>query len=114
WQQWHERTAGSAIQAEAAVALAHALTTRTASILLDQYHGAFESALASVREALDRGDLRGAETLVNGLPRSAGGGQHPTPPWRGGRMAARAAWSTPWQGSSAPSFPRRPERRATW
>jgi tRNA modification GTPase len=82
WQEWQRRTAGSAIQAEAAIALAHALTTRTASILLDQYQGAFESTLASVRTAIERGALQEAESLLAGLLRYAGVGQHLTQPWK--------------------------------
>jgi tRNA modification GTPase len=82
WQEWLQRTADSSIRAEAAVALAHALTTRTAGILLDQYQGAFESVLESVRGAIEGEDLQGAETMLTGLLRYAGVGRHLTHPFR--------------------------------
>src|SRR5262249_53476775 len=61
WEDWERRTAESALRAEAAIALAHALTPRTASILLDQYAGALERALAEVQAAREREDTAEAE-----------------------------------------------------
>ena len=64
WEDWERRTEESSFRAEAAIALAWALTPRTASILLDQYQGALERALADVRAALEREDAREAEKLL--------------------------------------------------
>ena len=72
----------SPLCAEAAVALARAPTTRTAAILLDQYHGALERALEAVRAALDAGDGPRAERLLDEIRRYADLGRHLTRPWR--------------------------------
>ncbi|MBI1918917.1 MAG: 50S ribosome-binding GTPase [Planctomycetes bacterium] len=82
WEDWERRTEASALRAEAAIALARALTPRTASILLDQYQGAMERALADVRAVLERGDAREAEKLLESLTRYAALGRHLTTPWR--------------------------------
>jgi tRNA modification GTPase len=82
WEDWERRTEEPPLRAEAAIALARALTPRTASILLDQYQGALERALAEVRTALERGDAREAEKLLESLSRHAALGQHLTMPWR--------------------------------
>jgi tRNA modification GTPase len=82
WEDWERRTAKSALQAEAAVALGRALTPRTASVLLDQYQGALERALAVVRTALERGDAAEAGKLLMSLTRRAPLGLHLTTPWR--------------------------------
>jgi tRNA modification GTPase len=82
WRDWQRRTSASDLQAEAAIALAQALTARTASILLDQYHGAFESALDAIRRAVNDGDLQRAENLLGDLLHYAGVGLHLTKPWR--------------------------------
>ena len=67
---------------ELAVALAHAPTARTASILLDQYHGALERALEAVRAARAAGDAAQARRLLDELLRYADLGKHLTRPWR--------------------------------
>lgn len=59
--------------------LPHAPTLRTASILLDQYHGAFDRAVAAVLADLDAG--RVAEQLAE-LARLAPVGRHLVEPWR--------------------------------
>jgi len=82
WEDWERRTAKSPLRAEAAVALARALTPRTASILLDQYQGALERTLEAVRAALARGDALEAEKLLASLTRHAALGLHLTTPWR--------------------------------
>jgi tRNA modification GTPase len=82
WEDWERRTAKSPLQAEAAIALARALTLRTASILLDQYQGALEQALAEVRIALERGAGAEAEKLLASLTGHAALGLHLTTPWR--------------------------------
>jgi tRNA modification GTPase len=82
WQQFLTRTSGDPLRAEAAAALAHAPTTRTAAILLDQYHGAFGSAVAGILAALERGDTGEALTTLTNLARHSALGQHLTAPWR--------------------------------
>jgi tRNA modification GTPase len=82
WQDWLRRVKASSLRAEAAIALAQAPTTRTAAILLDQYHGALERALAEIRAALDRQDTQEAERLRAELARWADLGRHLTAPWR--------------------------------
>jgi tRNA modification GTPase len=68
WQEFGDPAAQTPEQAAALAALAHALTARTAAILLDQYHGAFGRALAA--NQLDE--------LVRFIPV----GRHLTSPWR--------------------------------
>lgn len=77
WEDWLRRTEPSPLLAEAAVALAGAPTARTAAILLDQYHGAFENALAAVRSADPK-----AVRVLDELARHGPLGRHLTAPWR--------------------------------
>lgn len=53
WRGSLHSTAVSRVSAEAALALRHAITERTASILLDQTHGAMDRALRSASSATD-------------------------------------------------------------
>src|SRR5262249_30296524 len=64
WQDFVRLTHDDTLRAEAVVALAEARTTRTASILLDQYQGALGEAVAAVVAALDRGDETGARSQL--------------------------------------------------
>jgi tRNA modification GTPase len=82
WQELERRTAGDAPRAEALAALARAATARTASILLDQYHGAFARAVAAAGATLERGDLVEAGRLLGELAGRAALGRHLTEPWR--------------------------------
>jgi tRNA modification GTPase len=70
------------LRAEAALALMHAPTIRTAAILLDQYHGAFENAVADIVASLDRGDAAAAKAQLAELARYIPLGRHLTTPWR--------------------------------
>ena len=79
WEEWQRHTEKSPLRAEAAIALAHAPTARTSSILLDQYHGALEGALRAVSEA---GDGQEAGRLLGELTRYAPVGRRLTRPWR--------------------------------
>jgi tRNA modification GTPase len=82
---WHDflRTVGEpSLRAAASVALSQASTARTAGILLDQYHGAFERAVAAVRHALDCGNPAGALAGLDQLARFGTMGRHLTAPWR--------------------------------
>jgi tRNA modification GTPase len=82
WREWYERAESSPLRAEAARQLAMAPTVRTASILLDQYHGALEKALAEVRRQLRAGDAASAGQTLANLLRYADVGRHLTRPWR--------------------------------
>jgi tRNA modification GTPase len=62
--------------------LVKAVTERTAAILLDQMNGAFESEVATVVAAIDRGDAGDAGRLLDELARFAPLGRHLTDPWR--------------------------------
>ena len=63
-------------------ALMRAPTLRTASILLDQYHGAFDRAVTGILDHLDRGDLEAARTRLDELARFAFLGRHLIEPWK--------------------------------
>ena len=82
WEELERRTVGDALQAEALAALARATTARTASILLDQYHGAFAEAIARVRATVERGDLAEAGRLLDELAGCIKLGRHLAEPWR--------------------------------
>jgi tRNA modification GTPase len=82
WQQFERQTQVDPFAALAAIALAEAATVRTASILLDQYQGAFRQAVGAVQEALARSDAAAAQRLLDDLARSAAVGRHLTVPWR--------------------------------
>jgi tRNA modification GTPase len=82
WQEFLGHVGEDSLRCRAAVALAGATTTRTATILLDQYHGALGAALAQVVACLDGGDEAAAGELLAGLARQAPLGRHLTVPWR--------------------------------
>jgi tRNA modification GTPase len=82
WEELERRTGGDELRAEALAALARAATARTASVLLDQYHGAFARAVAATRAALASGDLAEAGRLLGELASWAALGRHLTEPWR--------------------------------
>ncbi len=81
WQEFLRHTSVH-LRAEAAIALAHAATTRTAAILLDQYQGAFAGAVADVLAALERGETLVASALLGKLARWSALGRRLTEPWR--------------------------------
>jgi tRNA modification GTPase len=82
WPDFLRKTSGDALGAEAAVALTKAVTTRTAAILLDQYHGAFAAPVTAAVNALGGGDTATAGAIVGGLSRWAALGRRLTAPWR--------------------------------
>ena len=57
-------------------------TLRTAAVLLDQCHGAFDGAVAGVIAALDRGDGDGAAGLLETLAARGPVGRHLVEPWK--------------------------------
>jgi tRNA modification GTPase len=77
-----ERRTGDVLRAGALTALARAPTVRTASILLDQVHGAFARAVEAARTALERGDGAEAGRLLGELAGRASLGRHLTEPWK--------------------------------
>lgn len=82
WQELEMQTAASPVAAEVAGELVKACTVRTAAILLDQYHGAFERALQEVRSAFDQGKFDKATALLKQLAGHTPLGRHLTAPWR--------------------------------
>lgn len=82
WQELLHHTEGDSCRTQAAIALAEATTVRTASILLDQYHGAFDRAWAALGADLDRGNLVEAAAALEVLHSRIALGRHLTQPWR--------------------------------
>jgi tRNA modification GTPase len=82
WPDLERRTGGDLLRAEALAALARAPTVRTASILLDQYHGAFARAVEQARTPLGRDDVAEAGRLLDALAGRASLGRHLTEPWK--------------------------------
>ncbi len=81
WEEWLHRGHPSRLQAEAAIALSQALTQRTASILLDQYHGALSAALEDLAQEIANGGAGTSakrQALLDRIPL----GRHLTRPWR--------------------------------
>jgi tRNA modification GTPase len=70
------------LRTAAAVALTQAATTRTASILLDQYHGALARIIDAIISTLDHGENARALDLLTRLAERSGLGLHLTTPWR--------------------------------
>ena len=77
WQAWLKKSPLSDIQIEARTALANAPTERTAAILLDQYHGALDSAFERVK----RLSPPSAEKEIQRLLGLLSFGLHLTTPW---------------------------------
>jgi tRNA modification GTPase len=82
WTEWIRRTSSSSLQSAATVALAQALTARTATILLDQVQGAFEKAVGEVLELLQAGRHEQAIGLLEVLGDRVPMGRHLTRPWK--------------------------------
>ncbi len=82
WEDFLRKTSADALCAEAAIALAHAATLRTAGILLDQQQGALGLALKTIEEALERGETKEAAEGLGRLARYATVGRHLTQPYR--------------------------------
>ena len=84
WQELGKPTPvrGWAFDDRALEPLTRAATVRTASILLDQYHGAFASAIQAALSALDAGDTTAARSLLDRLARHAAVGRHLVAPWK--------------------------------
>jgi tRNA modification GTPase len=81
WPEMQARIDGRDRAAIAAL-LVNAPTVRTASILLDQYEGAFHRTMSAIVEACRQGDGRAIGELMNPLNRYLSLGRHLTIPWR--------------------------------
>jgi tRNA modification GTPase len=82
WQDLGLPGAQTLYECEALEALGAAPTTRTAAILLDQYHGAFRHALADTIAAFAAGAHKRATKVLERLAGFASLGRHLTQPWR--------------------------------
>ncbi|MBA4104273.1 MAG: hypothetical protein C0485_00820 [Pirellula sp.] len=82
WGERLDRTAGSTIEAEAAAALAHATTRRTAAILLNQRGGALRREVDRIRDEIAENRLESASSKLDALLASAPLGFHLTAPWQ--------------------------------
>jgi tRNA modification GTPase len=88
WQELELHTTTDDLAAQALTVLVQAPTIRTATILLDQWQGAFRTALAAIRAALARSDHAEAGRLVADLSRYGPVGGHLIDPWRVAVMGA--------------------------
>ena len=82
WQQLERLSGDDPLRSEAAIALAEARTTRTAGILLEQYHGAFARAWNEVESLLQQGETDQAAALLEPLVQRCALGRHLTIPWQ--------------------------------
>ena len=82
WQEFERMTSPEPYQAAITALLSRAPTVRTASILLDQYHGAFDQALEEILEHVKRDDVSRVEAELGSLAQFADIGHHLTRPWR--------------------------------
>jgi tRNA modification GTPase len=82
WHELEQATSTDPWKTAATLELVQASTIRTAAILLDQYHGAFERALAEIQAALAKDDLEETTRLLEALARYATVGRHLTTPWK--------------------------------
>jgi tRNA modification GTPase len=81
WQRFLAEAGDEPLRTAATVALTDTTTARTASIVLDQVHGAFGAALAAVVEDLDAGRIEAAGARLAKLARHAPLGRRLTEPW---------------------------------
>jgi tRNA modification GTPase len=82
WCKWLTAQEPSTIRAEARLLLAQARTERTAAILLDQYSGALEAALARIIHAIEAGRADEARAELQTLLARSAAGLHLVEPWR--------------------------------
>jgi tRNA modification GTPase len=82
WQDWLRRAATDPIRAAAQIALAEAPTTRTAAILLDQYHGALAAAIRRAMDAAASGNWPAAIETLDAILQHRAIGLRLTAPWQ--------------------------------
>jgi len=81
WRDWAAGQSDNPAKTTALTALAEAATERTASILLDQYDGAWERVVAEVQSKIDCGDCAAARQLLKTLLARVALGRHLVRPW---------------------------------
>jgi tRNA modification GTPase len=81
WQDWLARQSSDALETEAQIALARAASTRSAAILLDQFHGALQRELVEICSLL-KSDAYEARERLTKLHSTAPLGLHLTHPWQ--------------------------------
>jgi tRNA modification GTPase len=82
WQAWVNRCSPDRIQAAARIALADAVTERTAAILLDQWNGALTAAVNGLLAEISAAELPAAAEKIDELLSRREMGLHLTSPWR--------------------------------
>lgn len=82
WQDLERQSGASRLQVLARELLAQAPTLRTARILLDQLHGAFQLAVREVLGRLQMGDAESAAALLGELSARQRLGRRLVEPWR--------------------------------
>jgi tRNA modification GTPase len=82
WEELLRLSEPSALRAEVGIALAAALTLRTADILLWQWQGALDVALREIENAYDIGYPESGAEQLHALAKRTGIGRHLTRPWR--------------------------------
>jgi len=82
WPDLERVTSKNPWKTAASLEMAHATTVRTAAILLDQCHGAFEGALSEIQSALSKNNADETIRLLESLARYADLGRHLTTPWK--------------------------------
>jgi tRNA modification GTPase len=82
WQDWLRRSSADRIRAEAQIALADAVTDRTAAILVDQLNGALSAALRKIIDQLSAANWRDAIEVIDELLGRREPGLHLIKPWR--------------------------------
>jgi tRNA modification GTPase len=82
WTEWLRERSNSPIKAAAQIALADAITLRTAGILLDQLNGALEDAIRGVIHHIESADWPLAAERIEQLLNRRELGLHLTSPWR--------------------------------
>jgi tRNA modification GTPase len=82
WRTWLKETAADPLEADASIALADAVTERTAAILWDQHCGSLRRAIDELASLVEAQDARTALAKVDALLSWSSLGLHLTTPWR--------------------------------
>ncbi len=82
WTEWMWQTSDDPLVSDARIALAAALTERTALLLWQQHQGALRRAIDEITAQIVVGDLISARSRINDLLGWSALGLHLTKPWR--------------------------------
>ncbi len=82
WRDWLRRSHSDPIEAAARIALADAVTARTAAILLDQLNGALATAVRETMDVIAAGEWNRTAKAIGELLNRRELGLHLTSPWR--------------------------------